>query len=328
MTWFQPTLPGIDSATSSPASAGGPTPCGSPGGPTTAPSGPAPARASRSVPPASGKGSATSGTCGPTSSGSSKPAGRRSSSGSKSRPQRLSALSLRLLSLSRFAGATTPEPTGSLNASLNQALSTSIGGGSMEFVQTWKERVTPSGHRYSEHTARGRRTSASGSTGWPTPAHSDGSGGRVPADPLAKRRPSGAKVCQTLNAAATLARLSGWNTPRATDGSNGGPGQTGGALPADAALAGWATPTSRDHKDGACQSADVPVNGLLGRQAAMLVSGHLPSFCHAGTVSSGVLSPEFSRWLMGFPAAWGCCGGTAMRLCRKSRPNSSGRGLK
>ncbi len=29
----------------------------------------------------------------------------------------------------------------------------------------------------------------------------------------------------------------------------------------------WATPTARDGKDGACQDADVPTNGLLGRQA-------------------------------------------------------------
>jgi hypothetical protein len=45
----------------------------------------------------------------------------------------------------------------------------------------------------------------------------------------------------------------GWNTPRATDGSNGGPNQAGGALPADAAKAmpvsGWVTPSTRDWKD-------------------------------------------------------------------------------
>ena len=43
-----------------------------------------------------------------------------------------------------------------------------------------------------------------------------------------------------LQDAVTLAT---WNTPRATDGSNGGPNQAGGALPADAALSGW--PTTR-----------------------------------------------------------------------------------
>ncbi len=33
----------------------------------------------------------------------------------------------------------------------------------------------------------------------------------------------------------------GWNTPRASDGSNGGPNQAGGALTSDAALASWVT---------------------------------------------------------------------------------------
>ena len=41
----------------------------------------------------------------------------------------------------------------------------------------------------------------------------------------------------------------GWNTPRATDGKNGGPNQAGGALSHDADLSGWVTPTVRDWKD-------------------------------------------------------------------------------
>ena len=262
----------------------------------------------------------------------------------------------------------------------------------MEFVQTWKERVTPSGHRYSEHTARGHRTSANGSTGWPRPkSQEDGrtleqyesarqrgyearkgktaggpasaQGGLAIASQLAgwPTPMAGSPGTEDYNPAGntdssrkTVALLSGWNTPRATDGSNGGPGQTGGALPADAALAGWATPsantygdtpethlarkraarkagksmglvvsnlnaqvhlaspratpTSRDHKDGACQTADVPVNGLLGRQAAMLASGQPTTFCHVGTASGGVLNPEHSRWLMGLPQSWHVCG--------------------
>ena len=99
--------------------------------------------------------------------------------------------------------------------------------------------------------------------------------------------------------------LTGLNTPRATDGSNGGPNQAGGALPADAAMsgwptpnaangdraafsdfnklmerraagrqqnlqevcivAGWPTPPTRDHKDGP-ECLNVPVNALLGRE--------------------------------------------------------------
>ena len=83
--------------------------------------------------------------------------------------------------------------------------------------------------------------------------------------------------------------LVGWNTPRATDGSNGGPNQAGGALPADAATTG--TPT---------ESSTAPTAKPAGLR----------------------LNPSFSRWLMGYPAAWDSCGATAMRSCLKSRRSS------
>ena len=41
-----------------------------------------------------------------------------------------------------------------------------------------------------------------------------------------------------------------WHSPRATDGSNGGPNQGNGALPPDAALCGWPTAAARDWKSG------------------------------------------------------------------------------
>ena len=82
--------------------------------------------------------------------------------------------------------------------------------GSTLYTLTWKERATPSGRRIPALRASARRTSDSGSGG------------------LEKS----------------------WNTPRATDGSNGGPNQSGGALPADAAQSSWATPTTRDWKSG------------------------------------------------------------------------------
>lgn len=43
-----------------------------------------------------------------------------------------------------------------------------------------------------------------------------------------------------------MVHLSGYNTPRATDGSNGGPNQAGGALPPDASLASWPTGAASD----------------------------------------------------------------------------------
>lgn len=49
--------------------------------------------------------------------------------------------------------------------------------GSTLFRQTWRQKVTPSGALYWEHTASGRRTSGSDCIGWPTPCSQDGPNG-------------------------------------------------------------------------------------------------------------------------------------------------------
>ena len=83
----------------------------------------------------------------------------------------------------------------------------------------------------------------------------------------------------------------GWNTPRATDGSNGGPNQTGGALPADAATVSGPTTGS------STAATAKPAESLR-------------------------LNPAFSLWLMGYPPEWMACGlrvSIASRSRRKSR---------
>ena len=86
--------------------------------------------------------------------------------------------------------------------------------GSTLYRLTWKDRFTPSGRLIPALRATARRTSGKGSDSQPT-------------------------ICDLPQV--------GYNTPRATDGANGGPNQAGGALSADVALAGYATPQARDH---------------------------------------------------------------------------------
>lgn len=236
--------------------------------------------------------------------------------------------------------------------------------GSMEYVQTWKERVTPSGRSYSEHTARGRLISDSDCTGWPSPIASDDTKLKQctnivgwPTATVNDATGSGycysqgdhSKPCLKLPGAVELAgwptpmagspgteeynpagnndssrktvELVGWNTPRATDGSNGGPNQTGGALPADAAIAGWARPASRDHKDTpGMATTGVNPDGSersrldqLPRQAGLI--GSIPTGINAETgkpvaypTTKMRLNPFFSLYLMGFPVSWGLVG--------------------
>ena len=131
------------SFTPSPASAAGVTPCVSPAGPTTAPSGPPRARASRSATPARASASTTSATSGPSCSSSSASADLQSFLASRLRAELAST-------------------------------------GSPLYALTWKERATPSGLRIYALRASAPRTSGSVSTssasGWPTATCNDASG--------------------------------------------------------------------------------------------------------------------------------------------------------
>jgi len=171
--------------------------------------------------------------------------------------------------------------------SLQSALEANLNGpGSMIYQTVWKPHTTPLGRQIYRLRASARRTSDS--------EHS-----LVP---------------------------SGWNTLRATDGSNGGPNQAGGALTPDAALSGWRTPmasdtqerksvgyierrknrkfsittameavwqlsgwptpTSRDHKDGK-ECPNVPLNALLGRVAWLTANPQAARITADGTMLTG-----------------------------------------
>lgn len=202
--------------------------------------------------------------------------------------------------------------------------------GSMEYRQTWKEKVTPSGRVYWAHTASARRTSDKDCSGWPTPTKSDTTGGKQPEGDT-RITPSKLKQIPSVLAGwpsptamsfneshqpgnnrymNKVAELTGWNRPRATDGTNGGPNQAGGALPADASLAGWATPATRDYRYPNDQSYQERGGSTKGEQLNNQVvhgGSTKSSLAETGKPAASVLNPAMSRWLQGFPSSYDQC---------------------
>ena len=111
-----------------------------------------------------------------------------------------------------------------------------------------------------------------------------------------------------LAVAIVASEFSSWPTPRTlTEGAESAQrkkelGRVKGAGITGKRSGLWGTPTSRDWKDGACQGAAVPVNGLLGRQVLQAPIG--PESSSSDPTSRRRLNPAFACWLMGWPTWW------------------------
>jgi len=179
---FNPmTSPDTGSATSSPASAAGPSQPDLLGGPTIESSGPAPRRASRSPSRVKEKPRLTIGTCGPTFSGSPVPAG----------------------------------PLSSWESRLRRRLART---GSTECSLIWKESATPAGRPLSRLVPSTRPTGATASGLWPTPAARDWRSESASPEFHAKwaANPKGKTLPMTIALMHAL-----WPTPTAVDGNRG-----------------------------------------------------------------------------------------------------------
>lgn len=120
----------------------------------------------------------------------------------------------------RITGTSGLRCSGSLeSAALTQSLASRLQealphNGSMEFSQTWKERVTPAGRRYLAHTASPRRTSDGDFTGWPT-ATANPDNKSVEAHLAMKERMGGGR--KEITDLQVMAKFSAYPTPLSSD---------------------------------------------------------------------------------------------------------------
>lgn len=304
----QLTLWDTGSAISSPGSASGPTPCGSPDGLTSGPCGPEAPPASRFRPQDGGAVLPTSGTLPPSGS--------------------ISSISARL--------------TLSLVSRLRQRCERD---GSTLYRMNWKREATPSGRHHFRLAASARRTSASAPTsercGWPTPTsrdHKDGaSEGTVPLNALLGRAVwlAGWPTPTAMGAGAVdLERLDARRAEcKARTGNGNGFGLTLDQA-APLYLSGWPTPVANDvtnsthcygpkQKDGTrAHFLKLPGAAQIAGPARLAASGEMRTGSTAAMGNGGRLNPAHPRWLMGLPPEFCACIATATASSPRKRRRS------
>lgn len=277
---FNPqTSPDTGSAISSPASPVGPLQLDLLGGPTTASSGPAAPRASRSPSRVKEKPRMTIGTCGPTSFASSVPDG----------------------------------PLSSWENRLRRRLART---GSTECLLTWKQRTTPAGRSLSQLVPSTRPTEGIACGLWRTPnAHVVDAKSNVVK--LEGRKPSDPQVGLADQVAALWPTPT--SLAPAKNGNNEAGNSAGLVAIRAHALALYPTPRASANENRTTKIPPSQLDGRHGLYLSSVAIGMEPDGSSATTEKPGALNPAFVCWLMGFLPEWDACAPTAMQSSRKSR---------